>query len=156
MYQNRVYTAVFERVAVTAAQDLFELVASANAELRLKRLQISQDSDQGAAAAQEMLDVLIHSGTTSGSGGSTVVPNPQNQSAAFGGTCEANNTTQSTEGVIKWAHSFDIWNGLDIQWEKGEYIYIPRSGRINIELQAAPQDELTMSGTLTFEEEYLV
>jgi hypothetical protein len=72
--------------------------------------------------------------------------------AAFGGTVEANNTSPSTEGTI--LHS-DCWNVLN------GYVWIPTpecrpvispSGRLIIELQTAPGDALTMSGTVYFEE----
>jgi hypothetical protein len=150
------YSAVFEEVAVTAAQDLFEIVAPADSVVIIHGFEISQSSDTDS----EGLNLLVHRGSTSGSGGSTPTPAPMNvgdaafggTDAAFGGTVEANNTSQSTEGTQLHAAAFNVLSG---------YAWIPTpetrpvlspSGRIIIELQTAPADSLTMSGTVYFEE----
>jgi hypothetical protein len=143
------YSAVFEEVAVTAAQDLFEIVAPADSVVIIHGFEISQSSDTDS----EGLSLLVHRGSTSGSGGSTPTPAPMNVGdAAFGGTVEANNTSQSTEGTQLHAAAFNVLSG---------YAWIPTpetrpvlspSGRIIIELQTAPADSLTMSGTVYFEE----
>lgn len=146
---GRMYSAVFEEVAVTAAQDLFEIVAPADSVVIIHGFEISQSSDTDS----EGLSLLVHRGSTSGSGGSTPTPAPMNVGdAAFGGTVEANNTSQSTEGTQLHAAAFNVLSG---------YAWIPTpetrpvlspSGRIIIELQTAPADSLTMSGTVYFEE----
>lgn len=146
---GRMYAAIFEEVTVSAIQDLFELVAAADSVVIVHSLEISQSSDTDS----EMLNLIIHRGSTSGSGGSSVTPTPLQVGAqAFGGTCEANNTSQSTEGAILHAACFNVLNG---------YLWTPTpecrpvlspSGRLIVELQTAPGDALTMSGTLVFEE----
>jgi hypothetical protein len=89
------YSATFEEVAVSVVQDLFELNAPADAVVVVHGLEISQSSDTDS----EQLNLLIHRGSTSGSGGSTPTASPlEVGDAAFGGTVEANNTSQSTEG----------------------------------------------------------
>jgi hypothetical protein len=72
--------------------------------------------------------------------------------AAFGGTCEANNTTQSTEGVHLHAESFNIMAGFDFTPTPECRPVLSPSGRIIVELQTAPGDSLTMDGTIVFEE----
>ena len=149
---GRMYSATFEEVAVTAVQDLFELVAPADSAVILHSVSISQSSDAGDAQS-EMLNLLYHRGSTSGSLGTTVTPAPLNLGdAAFGGTCEANNTTQSTEGTILRAENFNVLAGYLWQPTPEERIVISPSGRLIIELQTTPADSLTMSGTIVFEE----
>lgn len=152
---GRMYTAIFAGVAVSAAQDLFEINAPADSCVLLHAVYITQTSDVGDAA-EEMLSIAIKSGaTTSGSGGSAPTAVPlQLQDSAFGGTVEANNTTQASLGTIVTHHreSFNI---------RGGWIYIPTpemrktlapSGRMTIELITVPADALTMDGTIYFEE----
>ena len=146
---GRMYSAVFEEVAVAAAEDLFEINAAADSVVVIHGFEISQSSDTDS----EQLNLLVHRGTTSGSVGAAPTARPLEMGdAAFGGTVETNNTTQGTEGTHLHSASFNVLNG---------YIWIPTpecrpvispSGRIIIELQTAPADALTMSGTVYFEE----
>jgi hypothetical protein len=146
------YSASFEEVAVTAAQDLFEINAPADAVVVVHGLVISQSSDAGDSES-EQLSVLIHMGSTSGSGGSTPTPTPMELGdAAFGGTVEANNTSQSTEGTFIHAEAFNVMAGLSIWWTPETRPVISPSDRLIVELQTAPADSLTMSGTIYIEE----
>lgn len=149
---GRMYSATFEEVAVTAAQDLIEIVAASDSVVVIHSVSISQSTEAGDAQS-EMLNLLYHRGSTSGSGGTTVTPAPMNLGdAAFGGTCEANNTTQSTEGTILRAENFNVLAGYIWQPTPEERIVVSPSGRLIIELQTAPADSVTMSGTVVFEE----
>jgi hypothetical protein len=146
------YSAVFESVAVTAAQDLFEIVAPSDAALRIHSFSLGQSSDAGDAES-EQLNVLVHRGSTSGSGGTTVTPSPLSLGdAAFGGTVEANNTTQSTEGTFLDARCFNVMAGLEVIYTPESWIEVSPGGRLIIELQNAPADSLTMNGRVVFEE----
>lgn len=152
---GRIYTAQFTDVAVSAIQDLFELVAPSDAIVQIHDLHISQKSDVGDAA-EEILNIQLTSGqTTSGSGGSSVTPVPQNfGDAAFGGTCEANNTTQASSGTIVVHYSWD-WNirgPFDKIWTPECRPILSPSRRCCVELPVAPADAITVSGTITFEE----
>jgi hypothetical protein len=149
------YTAVFNNVAVTAIQDLFELVAPADSIVVLHDIHLSQNTDVGDAA-EEVLRIELTSGhTTSGSGGSAVTPvSAQLQDSAFGGTCEANNTTQASAGTIV-THYVWNWNirvGFDRIFTPETRPIIAPSRRMCLELPAAPADSVTMSGSITFEE----
>lgn len=149
---GRVYAAVFEKVAVTAAQDLFEIVAPADASVIVHSCTITQDSDAGDAQA-EMLAILIHRGTATGSGGTTITPSPlQVGDAAFGGVVEANNTTQSVEGTFLHGEAFNVQIGFYYLPPPEDRPVISPSGLFIVELQDAPADSLTMSGTIVFEE----
>lgn len=152
---GRIYTAVFNNVAVTAVQDLFEIVAPNDSIVVVHDLHISQNSDLGDAA-EEILRIELTSGhTTSGSGGSapTAIP-AQLQDSSFGGTVEVNNTTQASAGTIV-THYVWNWNirvGFDKIWTPETRPVIAPSRRMCVELPAAPADSLTMSGSITFEE----
>ncbi len=152
---GRMYTAQFTDVAVSAIQDLFELVAPADAVVLLHALHLSQKSDVGDAA-EEILNIQITSGhTSSGSGGSSVTPVPVHfGDAAFGGTCEANNTTQASAGTIVTHYSlgWNIRGPLDYIWTPETRPVLSPSRRMCVELPAAPADAITMSGTIVFEE----
>ena len=149
---GRFYSVTFEEVAVTAAQDLFEIVAASDSVVVIHSVSVSQSSDAGDAAS-EMLNLLYHRGSTSGSSGTTPTPAPLNLGdAAFGGTTEVNNTTQGTPGTKLRAECWNVLAGYIWQPTPEERIYISPSGRVIIELQTAPSDSLTMSGTIIIEE----
>lgn len=149
---GRAYSASFEEVAVTAAQDLFEVVAPADASLKITGVTITQSSDAGDAQA-EMLPILIHRGTATGSGGSSVTASPLSEGdAAFGGTVEVNNTSQSVEGTILHAEAFNVQIGFYYLPTPENQPEVSPSQLFIVELQAAPDDSLTMSGTIYFEE----
>lgn len=146
------YSVVFEEVAVTAAQDLFEINAPADAVVAIHSVRISQSSDAGDSAS-EQLNIIYHLGSTSGSGGSAATPRGlQTGNPAAGSTVEVNNTTQSTEGNILHADCFNVMAGYQHIMTPEERIILSPSDRLIIELQTAPADSLTMSGTVVFEE----
>lgn len=149
---GRMYACVFEQVTVSAAQDLFQIDAPADSVVVLHSVTITQTSDAGDAEA-EMLPILFHRGTTDGSGGSTITPRRMAiGDALFGGTVEANNTTQSTEGNQVHAESFNVQAGFFYRPTPEERIVISPSQRLVIELQTAPADALTMDGVAIIEE----
>lgn len=155
--RGRIYTISFNRVAVTAVQDLFEILVPSDAVMVLHRLTISQDSDAGDSE-DEQLPISIRRVTgapSSGSGGSTPTPRPvQTGDSAAGITAEANNTTQLSGGtnVVLHAEAFNIRGGLDyFPPPEHRFIFSP-SERCLIELEIAPADSLTMSGTVVVEE----
>lgn len=151
---GRLYTVVFSSVAVTAAQDLFEINAPATAAVIIHDISLSQSTEL-SDAQEEQLVLLMKSGqTTSGSGGSTPTAVPiAIGDSAFGGTCEVNNTTKASAGTIVTHYSWN-WNVrgefLKIFTPEARPIIAP-SRRWTLELVNAPADSITMSGTITFE-----
>lgn len=155
----RLYTAQFNAVAVTAAQDLFEIVAPADAALKVHDWTVFQTSDTGDAAEEILrLETVRGVGSvTSGSGGSTPTAQPiEDGDTAFGGTVEANNTTRMATGTgtLETLEQYG-WN-IRMPMEK---IYTPEcrpvispSNRWTLALPAAPADSITVSGNITFEE----
>jgi hypothetical protein len=155
MSNGRIYTAFFNDVTVTAAQDFFEINAAADSCVELMEIHISQQLEIGDAM-EEMLNILVKSGaTTSGSGGSTPTAVPlQLQDSAFGGTVEANNTTKATAGTIVTHYAW-WWNvrvPFDVVFTPENSKILAPSGRLTIELVGAPADTMDISGYVVFRE----
>ena len=147
---GRMYSAVFDKVAVSAVQDLFEIVAASNVHVVLHEVRLLQITEE----ASEIVRLKFHRGTTSGSGGGTnPTPAPFDPGTpAADTTVEINNTSQSTEGTILF---LDHWNLVQPYiWlpTPEERIHIPGGGRLNIELEDAPDASTTISGVIVFEE----
>lgn len=152
---SRCYTISFTAVAVTAQQDLFELVAAAGKPFKVNAISLSQSSEVGDAA-EEGLSILIKSGqTTSGSGGSAPTPVPLNVTdSAAGITSETNNTTKASAGTIVTHHA-DNWNirqPFFLVFPDAMKPEIAGGRRMTVELGTTPADSITMSGTIYVEE----
>jgi hypothetical protein len=157
---GRKYTATFKEIAVTAAQDLFEIAAPADAVVIVHDWTVTQKTETGDTA-EEMLTLTTNRGigsVTSGSGGASVTPHAvEDGDAAFGGTVERNNTTIMAvgSGTLDTDLEVHTWN-VRMPYQK---IYTPEtrpvispSNRWTLELETAPADSVTVSGTVTFEE----
>ncbi len=153
---GRMYSVSFENVAVTVAQDFFELTPADDKPIAIHAVHISQSTETGDAA-EEMLRVSIIRGfTASGSGGSAPTAIPLNPNAAAAGcTAEVNNTTVANTGTSVTLHSesFNV---------RGGWVFMPTpecrpvasqaNTTIVVRLNAAPADSVSMSGTLYLEE----
>jgi hypothetical protein len=154
---GRVFSAFFNDVTVTTAQDFFELNVPADAVVFLLEIHISQQLEIGDAA-EEMLNILVKTGaTTSGSGGGTATAVPRevgNPALVYGGTVEINNTTKATAGTIV-THLADWWN-VRIPYDKvftpETVIVLSPSSRCTVELVGAPGDTMDISGWIVFSE----
>jgi hypothetical protein len=150
------YTAVFKDIAVTAVQDLFEVRASANSVLEVFGFLLSQRTEVGDAAEEQLL-LTTNRGTgsvTSGSGGASLTVNPVPRgAAAFGGAVERNNTTILAVGTGTLTTDLEAHN-----WNvRVPYMhwYIPEARPLilpndywTLELETAPADSINISGTL--------
>lgn len=140
-------------VAVSAAQDIFEIVAPATGIIELREVRIGQYSDFGDAAA-EMLSVQIIRGfTTSGSGGSTVTPKTLQGAGTPAGTYEANNTSVATTGTTSTpvADAFNIQSGWWYRPPADERIPIQPGERLVVRI-TAPADAITLNASFVVEE----
>lgn len=151
---GRLYRASFTGVSVSVAQDLFELVAAAGKVVAVHGWGFNQTSDVGDAA-EEILPITLKRGaTSSGSGGASVTPVPKSLTdAAFGGTCERNNTTQASGGTIVTVDSraMNVRVGIDIVYTPEERPILTGGERMVLDV-TAPADALTMGGYVVFEE----
>lgn len=159
-----VFSATFDAVSVSAAQDLFEIVAPTNSRVRLLEIDIGQYSPLDVGdTEEEIVGLLIMRGhTTTGSGGSAVSANNVNPyGRADGATIAANNTTVATSGTIEtlWATQWHvqagfIWRPLEVGGinPHRRFILIKPDQRLVIRI-TAPADELTtVNGSILFEE----
>ena len=152
----RVFSATFVDVAVTALQDLFSIIAGANAPITLLSCVISQSTDYGDSEEEGLLIDIIRGNGTVGSGGSapTVRKHDTHGGAAIG-TVRANDTTEASAGSEESLFPV-VWN-IRMPWE---YRPIPEE-RIRVDtvddivavrLLDAPSDSLTVSGVITWAE----
>lgn len=148
------FTAAFSAVAVSAAQDLFEIVSASNDRVRIREIRLGQYSDFGDAQAEILSITLIRGFTVSGSGGSSVTPaNIHPWSRAARTTVEANNTTVANTGTTETliADTFNVAAGWWYLPDEEEMIWLSPSTRLVVRT-TAPADPLTMNGTIVFEE----
>lgn len=155
---GRIYSVIFENVAVAAAQDFFELTPADDKPIRILGWEL--DNVGGAADAGDAQEELwrlaiVRGHTTSGSGGSAPTPAPVNRNDASAGfTAEANNTTiASTSGTTIWA------GGMNVR-VPGPMFLTPEAcptasqadTTIVLRLLSTPADSVSMSGTIWVEE----
>lgn len=148
---GRTYSVIFSAVAVSAAQDLFELTPADDKPIEIVGMELGQSSDAGDAADELLQISIIRGHTTSGSGGSAPTPTPMSpSSAAAGFTAEVNNTTVATTGTTTTLQT-TCWNVRAgyVQWFPEGCRPVCGQGNTSIVVrQTAPADAITMSGTL--------
>jgi len=155
----RTFTAIFEPTAVTTAVDFFEIAAPTTGVVMILEWNIYQITDFGDTE-EEILDIETVRGdgtVTSGSGGSTVTPQPlDNGDGAAGSTVEALNTTRMAVGTgVLDITLKDGWN-VRAPYNK---VYTPETrpivtpgDRWTLSLDDAPADSITIGGSITFVE----
>jgi len=156
---GRRYTAQVNGVAVTAAQDVFEIAAPADAVVVVHGWSLLQTTDVGDAAEEVLLVSTVRGvgSVTSGSGGSTPTAQPlEDGDAAFGGTVEANNTTRMAAGTgtleTLEQHGWNVRIPLVHFYPPELRPVISPSNRWTLSLPAAPADSITTSACVWFEE----
>jgi len=153
-----IYVATFEDIAITAAQDLFEIVAPSNSRVVIREFEIGQESDEGDAQAEMLGLKIIRGYTSAGSGGAAVTPYPVapwSGAATAGSTVKRNNTTIASGGTPKLMRA-TAWNVMGgyryYPGFRGERIMLDAGERCVFRLPNAPIDSLTCHATLVFEE----
>ena len=156
-----IVSARFESVAVTLAQDLFSLQSPTSGIGRLLSIVIAQESDVGDSAEEILVVRIVTGNTTVGSGGSAPTAVPRSLAATPTATVRANDTTEVSVGTQAIKHS-DAFN-IRVGWQ---YIPIPEERIVwneliagtttflAVQLITVPSDSLTMTGTITWEEEH--
>jgi hypothetical protein len=156
---GRMYTTKFKGVAITAAQDLFEILAASGKGIFIHGFALSQSTEEGDAQS-EMLQLTTNRGVgsvTSGSGGSTDTPNPiQDADSNSGATVEINNTTRMVvgSGTLEEleVHCWNVQIPYIFWYTPETRPYVAPGNRWTLELEDAPADSITASGTVWFEE----
>jgi hypothetical protein len=153
---GRMYSVIFENVAVSAAQDFFEISPADDKPVIIHAVYLSQSTELGDAAEEFLRVEIIRGHTSGGSGGTAPTPvalDPAGAAAGF--ASEVNNTTIASAGtaLILHAETFNVRTG---------WVYIPtpecrpKASQANttivVRLMAAPGDSVTMGGTIYIEE----
>lgn len=153
-----VYTVPFEKVSVSAVQDLWAIVAHASKQCVLLgfELAVSGGAADAGDAQEELLPLRIRSGQSSAGSGGTA-PTPQNVDRAGGAagfTARVNDTTQASSGspVVQWAGAFNTRAGIDKPLTEFQQLIFGAGVRLTIELTAAPADALEISGVAWVQE----
>lgn len=147
----RMYTVSFSAVAVTAAQDFFEITPADDKPVEIVGLFLGQTSDSGDAQDEQLQISIIRGFTSSGSGGSAPTPAPlKANDAAAGFTAEVNNTTVANTGTSVNLHQ-DAWNvraGYSNWWIPDTEPHANQGNTTIVVRTTAPADSITLSGTL--------
>lgn len=147
----RSYSVSFSAVAVSAAQDLFEITPADDKPVEIVGIELTQTSDFGDAQDEQLQYTIIRGHTTSGSGGSAATPAPMEPNdTAAGFTAEVNNTTIASAGTGVTLHTggWNVRAGYINWFPEGNR---PKANQGNTTLvvrMTAPADAITMSGTL--------
>lgn len=156
---GRIYAVIFENVAVSATQDLFELTPADDKPVRIHSLNLSNVGGTGDAgdASEEFYRLTITRGhTTGGSGGTAPTPTPLDPNGpAAGFVSEVNNTTKATAGTttVPFSDGMNSRIPYEKQWAPEDQIQASQGNTtIVVRLEAAPADAINLSGTLLVEE----
>jgi len=151
----RIYSAVFKNISVTALQDFYEILAGANKSIKIHAWQLAQSTEIGDAMEEGLLITCNRGvGSTTGNGTATTAAPLGVDNTACGATVKINGTTRMTAGTITELETH-VWN------VRAPYtmIYTPElrpfvkaGDRWTLELETAPLDVISMSGTIWFEE----
>jgi hypothetical protein len=157
-----IFTATFSAIAVSAAQDVFQLTTHATSRIEICEIFLGQYSDAGDAAAEMLSVQLVRGHTTTGSGGAAVTPvNFEPWSRAAVTTVLRNNTTIAADGtaVILHSEAFNVQGGwLYKPFKSGDDNERPKveaAGATNglfVVRITAPADAVTMNGTIKWRE----
>ncbi len=149
-----VFVAPFENIAVSAAQDIYELATAATNSARVRRVKLSTNK---TSSEQLRIGIYRYSGApTSGSGGAS--PTVRKLSAGVGTntvTVERNNTSGASGGTAELLHA-EFWNAVTpFEWvpidEKG-FVELAASEHFVVRLEAAPGASIQMDGNVEWEE----
>lgn len=151
------YTASFSDVTVTnAVQDLFEIIAAAGVPLIVHSIRITFVPTIVSGVAQDVrakLQVVTRS--TTGSGGASVTPAPENTRNTVAATATVNRTvvtTQGTIGVVKLADQVSTILPYERIFTPDQRIPVAGGGRLCVFLATALGAGYQASGEVYFEE----
>lgn len=155
--EGPIFSATFQNIAVTAAQDLFQLLTSSTTRIAIVEIDIGQFSDAGDAQDELLSLDLVRGNTADGSGGSAVTPvNLKPWSRTSPVTVARNNTTAASGGgAIVHSTSFNVRQGWYWKPEHNQMFddrfFVEVSQRFCVRI-SAPTDSLSMQGTIKWQE----
>lgn len=148
---SRVYTVTFEKISISAAQDLFAIL---NATTKVTRIHDILLAASGVtASAMQTVKVLRRAAMALGSGGNVATPAPMEfGDAAYAGTCHINDTTPATGTATTIREdAFNVlsgWYWLPVPEDRP--VLAPAAGLV-VQFVDTPGTVL-YSGTITLEE----
>ena len=154
----RRYKVPFERVSVSAAQDLVQVKGAAGKTLRILSQKCKPADGATLPAAQNLAfrSRFLPATVTDGSGGTAATIGPVDPGdAAPSFAAKLNNTTKATTSgtavVLEESGEHDF-NGYEYVFPKEEQPVIGPSESFVFELLNAPSGTIVLSGTVTVEE----
>lgn len=154
MAQGRYYYSAFRDIAVSVAQDLWEVTSPTSKPCRLVYVSVTQHSDTDS----EMLSFAIHRLTgavTSGDGSAMTPIKRVTGDAAATFTLERNGTTRATTSgsdLVIAAEGTNVLSGWFFFPTPEMQIEISNGEVLIIGLEEAPADALDMDSTICIEE----
>lgn len=156
--QGIMYSCSFDGITLASASgsvDFFELDVPASTIVLVHYIHVGQSSDAGDAQAELARITLNRSTLAGGAGGTSVTPRPLNGGdPASGVTVVRTQTTPSSVATVVHAETWNIQAGFYYRPTPQEIITVsPGTGSgFSVNHAAALADDVTISGTLIFEE----
>ena len=156
---GRLYTSVLKASAQTAQIDFQEILSPTDAVTIIYDWELCNGTEVGDAQEEQLL-VTENRGVgavTSGSGGSTLTPQPKEDGTpAYGGTVEGGNTTKMAAGSGTLeeldAYTWNVRVPLTRIYTPETRPVISPGNRWTLELETTPADSITFTCKVTFEE----
>ena len=148
---GRMYSASFGGVAVSVAQDLFQVKSASGKITKIHEVLVTQD----ASETSEQLPFQMQRVSTDGTGGGTPNAAPLDPGdPPFNGVVEVNNTSRGTviAGSVIRREGQNILAGIHWLFTPETRPVISPEGIIIVGLETAPAVALNMSGTILIEE----
>lgn len=154
---GRIYTVVFENVAISAAQDLFQIKGAAGKLAKIRRVTLGMtNTTLQTAQALQIRGRFLPATVTDGSAGTTPAFKPQDPGdAAASVTAMANNTSKATTSgtaVTLFERGVHNFSGDDWPFPVGTEPIIGPSESFVYELLSTVTGTCNFSGTLMIEE----
>ena len=154
---GRLYTVEFNNVAISAAQDLFSILATSNMAFAVHAIELGQKT-LTAWEAREVTIQRFPATVTQGSGGSSYTPaklGPNDAAATL--TAHVNDTTLATtsgSAAILFARAWELLNGFFWMPPPESRPIVAPGQALIVRLGTAPSASMTGSGYCVVEELY--
>ena len=145
---GRIYVASGDLASWTTAGDIVELIAPSDAVVVVHSLYLKQSTTE----TDDTCSLLFSRVGTSGSGGGAITARPMEVGdAAFGGTIEEGNTTDSTGNTVLHNWSFSTLAGFEKIWTPETRPVLSPSGAVVLST-GDDLTSLTLEWGIEFEE----
>jgi len=144
------YSASFENISVSAAQDLLEISAGSGVPLTINRVEVSWDG-----TTQEVCRLRLIRRSDAGSGGSAVTARALNgrNTVASAAAIQRNVTTPGTAGDVLWTTQQNLVVPVDELFGLDQLrIVVPAGARLGLNLVNAPAAARNCSVTVFYSE----